>query len=98
MYFEFEARTQRGATWTPMIDVCEREAHTHVVAVRAGRDQPDQPIADPDAVVLCRVCVTGVDRQERQSAGRPGVTVAHRGLAPDELTIFIRDEPRDQIP
>ena len=41
MYFEFEARTQRGATWSPMIDVCEREDEILIIVEMPGVDKAD---------------------------------------------------------
>ena len=41
MYFEFEARTQRGATWSPMIDVCERENEIVIFVEMPGVDKSD---------------------------------------------------------
>ena len=37
MYFEFETQPHRGATWTPMIDVCEREDRNRHLCGNAGR-------------------------------------------------------------
>src|SRR5947209_13728945 len=41
MYFEFESRTQRGATWSPMIDVCERENEILIIVEMPGVDKSD---------------------------------------------------------
>ena len=41
MYFEFESRKQRGATWTPMIDVCEREDEILIIVEMPGVDKAD---------------------------------------------------------
>lgn len=41
MYFEFEAQPHRGATWTPLIDVCEREDQIVIIVEMPGVDKSD---------------------------------------------------------
>ena len=41
MYFEFEARTQPGATWSPLVDVYEREDEIVIFVEMPGVDKSD---------------------------------------------------------
>ena len=59
MYFEFEARSQRGATWTPAVDVCERESEIIIFVEMPGVDRSDVQLAWNDGLLI----ISGVKRQ-----------------------------------
>ena len=52
MYFEFEGRTQRGATWCPMIDVCERETEIVIFVEMPGVDKSDVQLAWNEGLLI----------------------------------------------
>ena len=60
MYFEFEARTQRGATWSPMIDVCEREDEILIIVEMPGVDKADVQLSWNHGVLT----ISGQKRQQ----------------------------------
>ena len=43
MYFEFEAQPHRGATWTPLMDVCERADEIVIFVEMPGVDKSRRP-------------------------------------------------------
>jgi HSP20 family protein len=66
MYFEFEGRTQRGATWTPMIDVCERETEIVIFVEMPGVDKSDVQLSWNQGVLI----ISGQKRQHLPPRGR----------------------------
>jgi len=60
MYFEFEARTQRGATWAPMIDVCERADEILIIVEMPGVDKADVQLSWNHGVLT----ISGQKRQQ----------------------------------
>jgi HSP20 family protein len=68
MYFDFQEQPQQGATWSPIVDVCER-AHEIVVFVEMpGVDRSDVQLAWNDGVLI----ISGLKRQ--QGAGEGAAT------------------------
>jgi HSP20 family protein len=66
MYFEFEARTQRGATWTPMVDVCERDTEIVIFVEMPGVDKSDVQLSWNQGVLI----ISGQKRQHVPGSGR----------------------------
>jgi HSP20 family protein len=66
MYFEFEGRTQRGATWTPMIDVCERENEIVIFVEMPGVNRSDIQLSWSHGVLI----ISGQKRQHLLQRGR----------------------------
>ena len=66
MYFEFEGRTQHGATWTPMMDVCERENEIVIFVEMPGVDKSDVQLSWMQGVLI----ITGQKRQHLPAGGR----------------------------
>ena len=60
MYFEFESRPQRGATWAPMIDVCEREDEILIIVEMPGVDKSDVQLSWNHGVLT----ISGQKRQQ----------------------------------
>ena len=65
MYFEFEVRPQRGATWTPMVDVCERETEIVIFVEMPGVDKSDIQLSWNDGVLI----ISGQKRQRLIARG-----------------------------
>ena len=65
MYFEFEARPQRGATWTPMVDVCERETEIVIFVEMAGVERSDIQLSWSEGVLI----ISGQKRQQLPAKG-----------------------------
>src|SRR5262245_46516428 len=65
MYFEFEPRPQRGATWTPMVDVCDRETEIVIFVEMPGVDKSDVQLSWNRGVVI----ISGQKRQQLPSRG-----------------------------
>lgn len=65
MYFEFEARPQRGATWTPMVDVCERETEIVIFVEMPGVDKSDVQLSWNQGVLI----ISGQKRQQLPGRG-----------------------------
>ena len=65
MYFEFEARPQRGATWTPMVDVCERETEIVILVEMPGVDKSDVQLSWNQGVLI----ISGQKRQQLPGRG-----------------------------
>ena len=66
MYFEFEARPQRGATWTPMVDVCERETEIVIFVEMPGVEKSDVQLSWNQGALI-------ISGQKRQHMPRRGV-------------------------
>ena len=64
MYFEFEAASRTGATWTPMMDVCEREDEIVIIVEMPGVDKSDVQLSWNHGVLT----ISGQKRQ--RSAGK----------------------------
>src|SRR5215510_941358 len=60
MYFEFEGRTQRGAAWSPMVDVYEREDEIVIFVEMPGVDKSDVQLSWNDGVLT----ISGQKRQQ----------------------------------
>jgi HSP20 family protein len=65
MYFEFEARPQRGTTWTPMVDVCERETEIVIFVEMPGVERSDIQLSWSDGVLI----ISGQKRQHLPAKG-----------------------------
>src|SRR4051812_39535245 len=59
MYFEFEGRPHRGATWTPQMDVCEREQEFVISIEMPGVDKSDVQLSWNQGVLT----ISGQKRQ-----------------------------------
>ena len=66
MYFEFEARSQRGATWTPAVDVCERENEIIIFVEMPGVDRSDVQLSWNQGVLT----ISGQKREHLPGRGR----------------------------
>jgi HSP20 family protein len=60
MYFEFQAEPRPGATWTPVVDVCEHETEIVIFVETPGVDRSDLQVSWNDGVLI----VSGHKRQE----------------------------------
>jgi len=65
MYFEFEARQQRGTTWTPMVDVCERETEIVIFVEMPGVDKSDVQLSWNNGLLI----ISGHKRQQIPGRG-----------------------------
>ena len=65
MYFEFEARQQHGTTWTPMVDVCERETEIVIFVEMPGVDKSDVQLLWNNGVLI----ISGHKRQQLPGRG-----------------------------
>ena len=59
MYFEFPAQLQQGATWSPIVDVCERAIEITIFVEMPGVQRSDVQLAWNDGVLI----ISGVKRQ-----------------------------------
>src|SRR5215510_7284587 len=64
MYFEFQEQPSQGATWSPIMDVCERAEEVVLFIEMPGVDRSDIQVAWTDGVLI----VSGLKRQ--RAAGR----------------------------
>ena len=60
MYFEFHAESRQAATWTPAVDVCERETEIVIFVETPGVDRSDLQLSWNDGVLM----ISGHKRQE----------------------------------
>ena len=60
MYFEFQAEPRQGATWTPAVDVCERDTEIIIFVETPGVDRADLQLSWNDGVLI----ISGHKRQE----------------------------------
>jgi len=60
MYFEFQAEPRQGATWTPAVDVCERDTELIIFVETPGVDRADLQLSWNDGVLI----ISGHKRQE----------------------------------
>jgi HSP20 family protein len=68
MYFEFQEQPRQGATWSPTIDVCERQDEIVIFVEMPGVDRSDVQLAWNDGVLI----ISGLKRQ--RPAGQSGAT------------------------
>src|SRR5262245_33811836 len=59
MYFEFEGRPHRAATWVPQMDVCERENEIVIIVEIPGVDKSDVQLSWNQGVLT----ISGQKRQ-----------------------------------
>ena len=59
MYFEFQAQPRQGATWSPMVDVCERANEIVIFVEMPGVHRSDVQLAWNDGVLI----ISGLKRQ-----------------------------------
>ncbi|PYR99572.1 MAG: hypothetical protein DMG12_20280 [Acidobacteria bacterium] len=60
MYFEFQTEPRQGATWTAVVDVCEREMEIVIFVETPGVDRSDLQLSWNDGVLM----ISGHKRQE----------------------------------
>jgi HSP20 family protein len=65
MYFEFQEQPGQGATWMPMVDVCERADELLIFVEMPGVDRSDIQIVWSDGMLV----VSGIKRQRSASQG-----------------------------
>jgi HSP20 family protein len=58
MYFEFETQQRQGATWAPMIDVCERPTEIVIFVEMPGVDRSDVQLSWSGGMLI----ISGVKR------------------------------------
>ena len=59
MYFEFPAQLRQGATWSPMVDVCERANEIVIFVEMPGVHRSDVQLAWSNGVLI----ISGLKRQ-----------------------------------
>ena len=59
MYFEFEEQPRHGTTWSPTIDVCERQNEIVIFVEMPGMDRSDVRLAWTEGVLI----ISGIKRQ-----------------------------------
>ncbi len=65
MYFEFQQQPRQAATWSPIVDVCERSNEIVVFVEMPGVDRSDVQLAWNDGVLI----ISGVKRQQTAGEG-----------------------------
>jgi HSP20 family protein len=65
MYFEFQQQPRQGATWSPIVDVCERPDEIVVFVEMPGVDRSDVQLAWNDGVLI----ISGLKRQQTAGEG-----------------------------
>jgi HSP20 family protein len=65
MYFEFPAQLRQGATWSPIVDVCERADEITIVVEMPGVQRSDVQLSWTDGVLI----ISGVKRQSPPDYG-----------------------------
>ncbi|HEY2381528.1 MAG TPA: Hsp20/alpha crystallin family protein [Terriglobia bacterium] len=60
MYFEFQAQARQGATWSPIVDVCERPGEIVIYVEMPGVHRSDVQLAWNDGVLI----ISGTKRQQ----------------------------------
>jgi|SRR5438034_2168588 len=85
MYFEFHAEPRQGATWTPAVDVCERETEIVIFVEAPGVDRSDLQLHWNDGVLT----ISGHKRQEPQDGKMAAYLCVERLYGPFRREIAI---------
>jgi HSP20 family protein len=88
MYFEFPAQLRQGATWSPMVDVCERADEIIIFVEMPGVQRSDVQLAWNDGLLI----ISGVKRQQPPDSGTAKYLCVERtyGQFRREIAIDIR--------
>src|SRR5436309_1600155 len=87
MYFEFENHPRQGTTWTPMIDVYERQTELVIFVEMPGVHRSDVQLAWSEGVLI----ISGQKRQQPPDKGVATYLCVERsyGLFRREISINI---------
>ena len=65
MYFEFQEQPRQGATWSPIVDVCERATEIVIFAEMPGVERSDVQLGWNDGLLI----ISGLKRQRPANQG-----------------------------
>lgn len=87
MYFEFQEQPGQAATWTPVVDVCERPDEVVVFVEMPGVDRSDMQAVWSEGVLI----VSGLKRQRPSGKGVAAYLCVERayGIFRREIAIKI---------
>ena len=87
MYFEFPAQLRQGATWSPIVDVCERLNEIMIFVEMPGVHRGDVQLAWKDGLLI----ISGIKRQAPPDYGAAKYYCVERayGQFRREITIDI---------
>ena len=74
------------------VDVRQRKAAREGVAIPAGGNEADPLLSKPHRVERAGICPLGGHFQGDEPLRRSGVTLAQRGIPPDEIELVEGDE------
>ena len=93
MYFEFPAQLRQGATWSPIVDVCERLNEVTIFVEMPGVQRSDVQLSWNDGVLI----ISGLKRQSPPDYGAAKYHCVERtyGQFRREITIDIAVDYRE---